>query len=179
MGKNLSVAVENAKRQGAPKNFYITGPTGWDLAAILPKVDMVARLFTELFSEQRIPRQFYEQQKNVLYNYIEGIDDWVEQNSELLLRAGLLNNSGADYIHLYKNGIKKKKTVYLNTQLALNAYYCFVKCDALSALMTLGLRGDSISARDYKQSASKIFGLIDSLQTDIEDMRDFICECRK
>ncbi|MCF8037257.1 MAG: hypothetical protein K9K62_10330 [Desulfobacteraceae bacterium] len=179
MEKNRSAAVEKAKRQGAQKNFFITGPTGWGLAEILPRVDMVARLFTDLFFEQKIPREFFDEQKNQLYSYIEGIDDWVSENSELLLRAGLLNNAGNDYVQLYKNGIKKKKTMYLNTQIGLNAYYSFLKCDALSALMTLGLRQDDIKSDEYKRSASKIFGLIEQLKSEITDRREFICECRK
>lgn len=179
MGKAKSAAVEKAKRQGAKKTFYVTGPTGWNLAMLLPKVDMVARLFSDLFAEQKIPLQFYQEQQNRIYSYVEGVDDWVSRNSEILLQAGFLKNAGSDYLNLYKSNIKKKRTVYLNTKIALNAFYSFVQCDALSALQVLALRSAILGAPEHKKSSREIFKLIDQLDEDIADMRNFICECRK
>lgn len=176
MAKKHSVAVEKAKRQGVKKYFYITGPTGWDLSGLLPKMDMVARLIIDLYAEQRVSQEYYDDHRDIFYSYIEGIDDWVSEASETLLRAGLLNEASKEYINLYKNGIKKKKTMYLNTQTALNAYYSFIKCDAVSTLMIMGLRRDAISSTAYKKNANAIFSLIGNLRGDIEEMRNSICK---
>ena len=177
--KNLPAAVQKAKRQGKKKTFYITGPTGWDLVEILPKIDMISRLFTELFAEQKISETYYESQKNIFYMFIEAVDDWVGESSEMLLRAGFLKDGGNGYFNLLKSGIKKKRVLYLNTQVALNAYFSFIKCDTLSAVLTLGLRRDAISAREYKAAANRIFELTENMKTEIGDMRKRVCECRK
>ena len=177
--KNLSAAVQKAKRQGRQKTFYITGPTGWDLVEILPKIDMVNRLFTELFAENKISEKYYEYQKNVFYMFIEAIDDWVSESSEILLRAGFLKDGSNGYFNLLKDSVKKKRVMYLNTQVAMNAYFSFIKCDTLSAVLVLGLRRDAISAREYKTASRKILELTDNMKTEISRMRDRICECRK
>ncbi len=175
----MQAAVEKAIKQGKKKIFYITGPTGWGLAGLLPKVDMVARNYVELFAEGRVEERHYEAHKNRVYEYIEGIDEWISENSELLLRAGLVGRPGNSYTRLYKQNIKQKRTMYLNTQIALNAYYCFVRCDALSTLMTFGLQKDAITVREYKQAAGRIFALIEQFEGEIEEQREFTCRCRR
>ena len=101
------------------------------------------------------------------------------ESSEILLRAGFLKDGSNGYFNLLKDSVKKKRVMYLNTQVAMNAYFSFIKCDTLSAVLVLGLRRDAISAREYKMASRKILELTDNMKTEISRMRDRICECRK
>lgn len=179
MKKKQPVAVEKAKRQGTVKNFYITGPAGKVLADTLPKIDMVSRLFAELYAEQKLNQQLYNEQRNLFYHYIETIDEWVSTSAETLLRAGILQNADPDFLKLYKHSIRKKKTMFFNTQTAINAYYSFAKCETVSSLMLIGLRQDAIDSETYQKAAVKIFSLIENLNEEIEEMRAFLWECRR
>lgn len=179
MTSKQPVAVKKARRQGTVKNFYITGPAGKVLADTLPKIDMVSRLFAELYAEQGLTRELYDEQRDLFYHYIEQVDEWVSSSAELLLRAGLLQNANPAFLKLYKKGIRKKKTMFLNTQTAVNAYYSFAKCDTVSCVMLLGLRQDAINAETYQKTAVKVFSMLDSLNKEIEEMRAFLWECRR
>ena len=167
MSRNTKTAVDKAKKTGVKKKFYITSPSGWALVEILPKLDMAARLASDAFAHNRVDMEDYKAQKNILYEYIEGIDDWTREVFEKVLQNNIESNFS---LKIHKDNVKSSKFIYCNTEIGLDAYRSFVKCDTINRCMVHGLRYGVISEDFYAVRSKKLFTIVNNCKADIGNM---------
>lgn len=167
MSTNAKSAVDKAKKTGVRKAFYITSPSGWALVEILPKMDMVARLASDAFAHDLLEIDEYKAQKNIIYEYINGVDDWTQEVFEKVIRNNIQSNFN---LKIHKDNIKSKKFIYCNTETGLDAYRSFVKCDTLNRCMVHGLRYGVVSEEMYATKSKKLFSIVHNCKSDIQKM---------
>jgi len=170
-------AVDKARRRGLKKKFYVTSPAGWMLLELLPRVDMAARLLTELFSNGVISLDKFRKRKNIFYEYLEGLDEWYQDRYEFILNSNG-HKECPDY-QAYVEYIKKDALIYCNTQVGIDAYHTFVRCDTMSRFLLVGLQFEIISSGAYQSSTDRMFAMMSNFKEDIEGIRTYIWRCRK
>lgn len=167
MSRNTKTAVDKVRKTGVKKKFYITSPSGWALVEILPKLDMAARMASDAFAHDRMEMEDFKAQKNILYEYIEGIDDWTREVFEKVLQ----NNIQTDFnLKIHKDNVKSSKFIYCNTEVGLDAYRSFVKCDTMNRCMVHGLRYGVVSEEFYAARSKKLFTIVNNCKADVSNM---------
>jgi len=153
MSKRAKSAVDKARKTGIKKKFYITSPAGWGLVELLPKIDMATRVLMDLFANDGLEIEDYKAQKAILREYIEGIDSWTQNAFEMIFHKNIKNDFN---LKIHSEYIKSNKMIYCNTELAVDAYKSFVKCDALNRCLMHGLRYEVITEEEYAKKNKKI-----------------------
>ena len=171
MSTNAKTAVDKAKKTGVKKVFYITSPSGWALVEILPKMDMAARLASDAFAHDLLEIEEYKAQRNIIYEYIEGVDEWTREVFEKVLQNNIQSNFN---LKIHKDSIKSKKYIYCNTEAGLDAYRSFVKCDTLNRCMVHGLRYGIISEELYATKRKKLFSIAHNCKSDTLKMASML-----
>lgn len=167
-------AVEKAKRLGRRRKFYVSSPSGWMLVELLPKVDMISRILSDYFVDNTLTLEEYKSRKNILYEYIEGIDEWSNARMEEISK----NKKDKKGLH-YKGYVDKFKYIYLNTQLGLDGFHSFARCDTIHRAYMQAMRINIVTEEDYKKGSDKLFDILDNLRTDIQGLKEFTWKLKK
>lgn len=175
MKTNKSV-LEKAKKNGVKKVFYITSPAGWTLSEMLPRIDMVTRLLANTLCDNSIDDEEYKNQKNAIFEYIEGVDSWCNEVIEQVVGN---DNEISKIVTNHRDHIKQRKDFYFNTQTGINAYQSFVKCDAVDRCLVYAIRFDIISEKQYSKYGRKLFSILANFKNDVENMRKVLWKLHK
>ena len=165
-------ALRKAKQAGRRKKFYITSPSGWKLSDLLPWVDKLSRLSTDLFVQERIDLAEYKARKSVLYACIEAMDDWYNEQSETVCQL-----QGPKLAKL-KDRAQGIKTVYCNTQTGVDAYHCFVRCDLMHCVLVNCLKHEAVSAKALERSTHTLLSIMDNFESELRELEEDLCTCR-
>jgi hypothetical protein len=175
MSRNKA-ALEKARKNGVQKVFYVTSPAGWTLSEMLPRIDMVTRLLANNLCENNIEDEEYKNQKDMIFEYLEGVDSW---SNEVLEQIIGYDKEISKIISNHREHIKQKKYFNFNTQTGINAYQSFVKCDAVNRSLVFAIRFDIITEKHYSKFGRKLFTILANFKNDIENMRKVLWKLHK
>lgn len=168
-----NAAVEKAKRLGRKRKFKIGSPTSFPLANVLPKVDMTSRILTDLFVEDLLSLEDYKTRKNILYEYISGFDEWADEVSQ-----DISSKRGNKSLHYKQHMSDHVKVIYINTQVGLDAFHSFTRCDIMHRALLQALRRGMIRDEDYKKHSDKLNEIIENLNVEIEGLKEYTWKVR-
>jgi len=167
MSSKTQSSVEKAKKTGVKKKFYITSPSGWALVEVLPKIDMAARMATNAFAFQKLHLEEYKTQKDILREYIEGVELWTQEVFEQVVQ----NNKRSRFnLKMHNEEIKSSKFIYCNTEIGLDAYRGFAKCDTMNRCLIHALRYDVVSEDFYDQKSRNLLNVINNCKADVKNI---------
>lgn len=168
-----SAAIEKAKKTGKKRNFKISSHLGYPMSNLLPQIDMVSRILTDYFIQDIIEINDYKKRKTVLYEYIEAIDHWVEVSREFFIEI-----KGGGKLH-YKGFVQGKKIMFLNTQVGMDAFHSFARCDMTACAYMQAMRNSLITEIEYKKRTDPIGEILDNFKKEVEGLKKFTWMLKK